>query len=169
VSLTPAKLESCRNVRHDTGHVKGQGEGRCAPKSGLTPLRQWRAGALFSSFYPQRVKPLYFLAFIGVCGMFPFVNTNDFILTVTSPVFWGQGSEWFWAFLQFVVVALTLGVITYQVWSQTQQAKIQAAGAMAATVSLIQDKWNTETMQRIRLKICSEWKNNKKNFDGVGE
>jgi hypothetical protein len=95
--------------------------------------------------------------------------TNSIIQSTTCPPIWGPGSEWFWAFAQFVVVALTLGVICYQVWSQTEQAKIQAAGSMAQTVCLIQDKWNTDTMQRMRLKICSDWKSNKKNFDGVCE
>jgi hypothetical protein len=94
--------------------------------------------------------------------------TNSIIQSTSCPI-WGPGSEWFWAFLQFVVVALTLGVITYQVWSQTQQAKIQAAASTAGTMSLMQEKWNADTMQRMRLKICTDWKNNKKNFDGVCE
>ena len=46
--------------------------------------------------------------------------TNEVALAIQSH-HWGVGSEWFWAFWQFVAVTVTLGIIAVQVWIQTTQ------------------------------------------------
>lgn len=76
---------------------------------------------------------------------------------------WEQGSEWFWAFLQFVVVALTL-------WYVTRQVRLQAMSHVVESICTLQDHWNSETMQHRRNEVCTQWKSkHAKEFDGACE
>lgn len=76
--------------------------------------------------------------------------------------YWGTGSEWFWAFLQFIVVVATL-------WLIWKQVKIQTATHIVQTVCTVQERWHSEYMQRVRLNVCTRWKNNNREFDGACE
>jgi hypothetical protein len=67
------------------------------------------------------------------------VNTNGL-------AFIGPGSEWFWTMLQFVVVAVTLVGIYYQLRSS------QSANAFAQLGSLV-DEWQGERLTRKRRAI----------------
>lgn len=85
--------------------------------------------------------------------------------------YWGAGSEWFWAFLQFVVVAATLALIAWQVSYiarqvklQTIQTQIETMAHVVQSVSLFQDRWNSEAMQRVRLVVCNRWEGGQKEF-----
>ena len=76
--------------------------------------------------------------------------------------FWGIGSEWFWAFLQFVVVALTLALIYVQF-------RVQTASHVVQSLSTIHTRWNSESMLRVRHHVCSQWIAGHRNFDAVGQ
>jgi hypothetical protein len=83
--------------------------------------------------------------------------------------FWGAGSEWFWAFGQFVVVAITLYLIQRQVRLQTKQTEIEAKSHVVEAVCTIQERWNSEIMQRVRNEVCNQWKRGSREFDGACE
>ena len=70
--------------------------------------------------------------------------------------------EWFWAMMQFAVVAGTLLLIYLQV-------RVQTASHVVQTLSTIQTRWNSEAMVRARNKICSDWLVGERTFDGVDE
>jgi hypothetical protein len=70
--------------------------------------------------------------------------------------------DWFWTMMQFFVVAATLILIYIQV-------KIQTAAHVVQALSTIHNRWNSETMLRARLKVCSDWIAGKKEFDGVDQ
>ena len=86
--------------------------------------------------------------------------TNEIVQI--STYYWGTGSEWFWVFLQFIVVAITLGFIAKKV-------KIQTASHIVQSVCVIQERWHSEYMQRVRLEVCTRWKKNDRVFNGVCE
>lgn len=65
--------------------------------------------------------------------------TNE-VAQVMQSHYWGIGSEWLWAFGQFVVVAVTLGFIAAQVWIQTKQTKIQTMSHVVQSVCTIQER-----------------------------
>jgi len=67
------------------------------------------------------------------------INTNGLTLI-------GPGSEWFWSMLQFVVVAVTLVGIYYQLRSS------QSANAFAQLGGLV-DEWQGERLVRKRLGV----------------
>ena len=67
------------------------------------------------------------------------INTNGL-------AFLGPGSEWFWSMLQFVVVAVTLVGIYYQLRSS------QSANAFAQLGGLV-DEWDGERLIRKRIAI----------------
>jgi hypothetical protein len=67
------------------------------------------------------------------------INTNGL-------AFLGPGSEWFWSMLQFVVVAVTLVGIYYQLRSS------QSANAFTQLGSFV-DEWNGERLARKRRAI----------------
>ncbi len=75
---------------------------------------------------------------------------------------WGTGSEWFWGFVQCVAVAVTLIFIYLQLKTQTASHVVQS-------VLAIDDRWNSEYMQKIRQEVCSEWKKGNREFDGACE
>lgn len=75
---------------------------------------------------------------------------------------WGPGSEWFWGFVQCVVVAVTLFLIYLQFKTQTASHVVQS-------VLAIDERWNSEYLQSIRHEVCSEWKGDNKKFDGACE
>ena len=83
--------------------------------------------------------------------------TNE-VAQVMQSHFWGIGSEWFWAFGQFVVVAITLFFIYKQV-------KIQTASHVVQSVCTIQERWHSEAMQRVRFDVCNRWNKSRENFD----
>jgi hypothetical protein len=62
-------------------------------------------------------------------------------------VFWGPGSEWFWAMAQFVVVAATLIGIYYQF-------RLQRAANAFEQLNRIAAEWEAEPMLRARLEIA---------------
>jgi hypothetical protein len=68
--------------------------------------------------------------------------------------------EWFWAMMQFFIIAATLLLIYLQV-------KIQTAAHVVQALSTIDDRWNSETMLRARYSVCSAWLNGNREFDGV--
>jgi hypothetical protein len=76
--------------------------------------------------------------------------------------FWGTGSEWFWAFLQFVVIALTLYLIYVQF-------RVQTASHVVQSLSTIHTRWNSESMLRVRHHVCSRWIAGHRDFDGVAQ
>jgi hypothetical protein len=82
---------------------------------------------------------------------------------------WGAGSEWLWAFWQFVVVALTLIFIAVQVWLQRRQTRIQAMSHVVQSICTIQERWHSEAMQHVRSEVCNQWKKGKREFDGACE
>jgi hypothetical protein len=67
------------------------------------------------------------------------INTNGL-------AFIGPGSEWFWSMLQFVVVAVTLAGIYYQLRSS------QSANAFTQLGALV-DEWNGERLVRKRMAL----------------
>jgi hypothetical protein len=75
---------------------------------------------------------------------------------------WGKDSDWFWAFCQFVVIAVTLFLIYLQFRTQTASHIVQ-------TVLDIDERWNSEHMRSIRYEVCSQWKKGNKEFDGACE
>ena len=83
--------------------------------------------------------------------------------------YWGAGSEWLWAFWQFVVVALTLIFIAVQVWLQTRQTRTQTMSHVVQSICTIQERWHSEAMQRVRYEVCNQWKKGKREFDGACE
>lgn len=68
--------------------------------------------------------------------------------------------NWFWAMMQFFVIAATLILIYLQV-------KIQTAAHIVQTLSNIDTRWNSEIMLRARLKVCSDWIAGEKKFGEV--
>jgi hypothetical protein len=76
--------------------------------------------------------------------------------------FWGTGSEWFWAFMQFLAVAFTLVLIYLQV-------RVQTASHVVQSLSTIHSRWNSESMLRARRHVCSNWINSHRDFDGVAQ
>ncbi len=70
--------------------------------------------------------------------------------------------DWFWAMMQFFVIAATLILIYFQV-------KIQTAAHVVQGLNTIHSRWNSESMLRARHKVCSDWLIGKRNFDGVDE
>jgi hypothetical protein len=91
------------------------------------------------------------------------------IAQIVQNHYWGEGSEWFWTFGQFIFVAVTLSFIWKQVKLQTEQTEIEAQSHVVQTVCTIQERWNSESMQLVRHNVCSRWTNNKDNFDGACE
>lgn len=81
---------------------------------------------------------------------------------IAQPHFWGIGSEWFWAFLQFLAVALTLALIYVQV-------RVQTASHVVQSLSTIHARWNSESMLRSRHYVCSKWIVGDRDFDGVAQ
>jgi hypothetical protein len=76
---------------------------------------------------------------------------------------WGQDSDWFWAFLQFVAVAWTL-------WYVAKQVRLQAMSHVVESICTLQDHWDSETMQRRRNEVCHQWTPKRaKDFDGACE
>ena len=67
------------------------------------------------------------------------INTNGLALI-------GPGSEWFWSMLQFVVVAVTVVGIYYQLRSS------QSANAFSQLGTLV-DEWNGERLTRKRMAV----------------
>jgi hypothetical protein len=67
------------------------------------------------------------------------INTNGLALI-------GPGSEWFWSMLQFVIVAVTLVGIYYQLRSS------QSANAFTQLGALV-DEWNGERLTRKRMTL----------------
>jgi hypothetical protein len=66
----------------------------------------------------------------------------------TEPiVFWGPGSEWFWAMLQFVVVAVTLVGIYYQL-------RLQRAANAFEQLRRFGEQWESEQILRARLEMA---------------
>ena len=86
--------------------------------------------------------------------------TNEIVQTQIH--YWGPGSEWLWSFGQFVVVAVTL-------WFIYKQIKIQTASHVVQSVCALQERWHSEFMQRVRLDVCTHWKNGNHKFDGACE
>jgi len=76
--------------------------------------------------------------------------------------FWGTGSEWFWAFMQFLAVAFTLFLIYLQI-------RVQTASHVVQSLSTIHTRWNSESMLRVRQHVCSKWINGSRDFDGVAQ
>jgi hypothetical protein len=62
-------------------------------------------------------------------------------------ILWGPGSEWFWIFAQFVVVAVTLIGIYYQF-------RLQRAANAFEQLNRISEQWETEQMLRARLQLA---------------
>ncbi len=83
--------------------------------------------------------------------------------------YWGIGSEWFWAFGQFIIVALTLIFIARQVQLQTKQTEIESMSHVVEAVCTIQERWHSETMQRVRYEVCNQWAKGYREFDGACE
>jgi hypothetical protein len=67
------------------------------------------------------------------------INTNGLVLI-------GPGSEWFWSMLQFVIVAVTLVGIYYQLRSS------QSANAFAQLGALVEE-WQGERLVRKRIAV----------------
>lgn len=65
--------------------------------------------------------------------------------------FIGPGSEWLWAALQFVVVAISL----YGIY---QQIKIQSHANMLNAMFALADKWESPRMIEARQKVCIAYK-----------
>jgi hypothetical protein len=94
--------------------------------------------------------------------------TNE-VLQIAQSNFWGSGSEWLWTFGQFAVVTVTLIFIARQVKLQTKQTEIEAMSHVVQTVCTIQERWNSETMQRVRNEVCNQWTKGNREFDGACE
>lgn len=104
--------------------------------------------------------------------------TNE-VAQVMQSHYWGIGSEWLWAFGQFIAVIATLFFIWIQirlqtkshksveeqVKLQTEQVKIQTASHVIQSVCTIQERWHAAAMQRVRLDVCSRWRKDQKKFD----
>ncbi len=76
--------------------------------------------------------------------------------------FWGNNSLWFWTFMQFVTVTVTLMLIYRQV-------RVQTASHIVQALTAIYNRWNSEPMLRARQKVCQQWLAQKRDFDGVAE
>lgn len=68
--------------------------------------------------------------------------------------------EWFWAMMQCFIVGLTLILIYFQV-------RIQTTTHFITTLTAIDHRWNSESMLLARHRACSDWLDNKREFDGV--
>jgi hypothetical protein len=73
---------------------------------------------------------------------------------------WGNNSGWFWSFLQFVFVGVTLFLIYIQVRVQTASHVVQA-------MTTIMSRWNSEALLRARRRVCQQWLSGNREFDGV--
>jgi len=87
--------------------------------------------------------------------------TNEVAQALQSH-YWGAGSEWLWAFGQFVVISITA-------WLIFRQVKVAAMSHVVQAVCTIQERCHSERMQHVRLDVCSKWKNGKREFDGACE
>jgi hypothetical protein len=97
--------------------------------------------------------------------------TNE-VAQVMQSHYWGTGSEWLWAFGQFVVVTATLILIVWQVFFiakqvklQTKQTEIETMSHVVQSVCTIQERWHSEAMQRVRFDVCNRWNKDRKKFD----
>jgi hypothetical protein len=95
--------------------------------------------------------------------------TNEITQVISTIHYWVTGSEWFWSFCQFIVVTFTLIFIAKQVKLQTQQTEIATNSHVVQAFCTIQERWNSETMQRVRYEVCSQWKKGNHEFDGACE
>lgn len=62
--------------------------------------------------------------------------------------FWGTNSEWFWAFLQVLVIPVTL----YFVW---RQLRSQNLSNQISLLNEIENTWRSDEMKRYRAHVCS--------------
>jgi hypothetical protein len=83
--------------------------------------------------------------------------------------YWGTGSEWLWAFWQFIAVGLQFIVVAITLWFIAKQVKIQTDSHVVQSVCALQERWHSEYMQRVRLDVCTRWKKNNQDFDGACE
>lgn len=72
---------------------------------------------------------------------------SEVVMSAEPIVFWGPGSEWFWTMLQFVVVAVTLLGIYFQL-------RLQRAANAFDQLNRITAEFNEETMLRARLAVA---------------
>lgn len=101
-------------------------------------------------------------------------SITNAVIDLAQNHYWGEGSDWFWTFGQFVfalvqvlVVPITLFFIWRQVKLQTEQTAIEAKSHILQSVCTIQDYWISETMQRARHDVCNRWKDGTSDFDGA--
>jgi len=84
--------------------------------------------------------------------------------------------SWFWAMMQFFVIAATLILIYLQVRIQTAAHVVQTEAHVAQTaahvvqaLTTIHNRWNSEPMLRARHKVCSDLLEGRRDFDGIDE
>jgi len=70
--------------------------------------------------------------------------------------------EWFWQMLQAVAVIVTLAMIFIQI-------RVQTASHVVQTLATMHSRWNSESMLRARLKVCTDWIEGRRDFDSIDE
>ena len=71
-------------------------------------------------------------------------------MTTLACSFFGAGSEWFWGMTQAIVVAVTLGIIAYQV-------RLQRFAQMTDVLARLDAKWNSDFMRTARKETCGNF------------
>ena len=63
--------------------------------------------------------------------------------------FWGQGSEWFWSFIQVLIIPLTIYFVIKQLKAQNQNNQI-------TLLNSLEEKWTSSAMKKSRIAVCSK-------------
>jgi hypothetical protein len=79
-----------------------------------------------------------------------FENTLANDMTTLACSFFDAGSEWFWGMTQAIVVAVTLGIIAYQV-------RLQRFAQMTDVLARLDEKWNSDFMRTARKETCGNF------------
>lgn len=72
------------------------------------------------------------------------------LLNRKSWILFGGGSEWFWGFLQFAIVAITL-VFIYN------QLHLSAASHVLQSMTSLNERWSSDRNSSLRKRTCEAW------------
>jgi hypothetical protein len=96
---------------------------------------------------------------IGIVGALASIELAKVkLLNRDSWILFGGGSEWFWGFLQFAIVAVTLAFIYGQLHLSTASHILQSMTAL-------NERWNAERQSSLRRKVCAAWIGGDKSFN----
>jgi hypothetical protein len=107
--------------------------------------------SLFKNKYVAQLYILVWVLGILVCAY------SDEIVSIPEHIF-GEGSEWFWAMTQTIVVGITLLLIY-------SQLKAQHSKNMLDTIAIFDMRWDAKSMRDSRRKVCQKYLEN--DFDNI--